>query len=169
MTVHKSSIICLSETYLDSSILFDYNNLETTGYNLIHSDQPSNSKRGGVCIYHKKFLRLRVCYKSLLNKSINFKLKIRDILCRFLALYRSPSQTQDDFLSFSQNFELTLETLSKNKPYVLVATGDFNAKLTHWYSQDTNTFKGISVENVASQFGLHQIIKEPTHILENSS
>ena len=134
MTVHKSSIICLSETYLDSSILFDYNNLETRGYNLIHSDQPSNSKRGGVCIYHKKFLRLRVCYKSLLNKSINFKLKIRDIFCRFLALYRSPSQTQDDFLSFSQNFELTSGKLSESNPYLLVAIGDFNRKLRRWYS-----------------------------------
>ena len=32
----------------------------------------------------------------------------------------------------------------------------------------TLTFEGISVENVASQFGLHQVIKEPKHVLENS-
>ena len=55
VTVHKFSIICLCETYLDSSIPFDDNNLEISGYNLIHSDQPSNSKSGGVCIYYKKF------------------------------------------------------------------------------------------------------------------
>ena len=68
---------------------------------------------------------------------------------------------------FSQNFELTMKKVSENNPYLLVAIGDFiNAKLGHWYSQDT---KGISVENVASQFGLHQIIKELLHILENSS
>ena len=29
--------------------------------------------------------------------------------------------------------------------------------------------KGVSVEGVTSQFGLHQIINEPAHILENSS
>ena len=86
-----------------------------------------------------------------------------------LDLYRSPSQIQDDFLSFSQNFELTLERLSENNPYLLVTTGGFNAKLRHCYSHDTYTFAGISVENVASQFGLHQIIKAPMHILENSS
>ena len=91
-------------------------------------------------------------------------------LCRFVALYKSPNQTQYDFLSFSQNFELTLAKLSENNPYLLAAIGDFiNAKLRHWYSQDTNTFEGISIDNVASQFGLHQIIKEPLHIPENSS
>ena len=67
------------------------------------------------------------------------------------------------FLSFLQNFELTLEKLSENNPYLLVIVGDFSAKLRHWYSQAANTFEGISVENVASQFELHQIINEPTH------
>ena len=38
----------------------------------------------------------------------------------------------------------------------------------YWYSQDTNTLEETLVENVAYQFGLHQIMKEPTHILENS-
>ena len=41
--------------------------------------------------------------------------------------------------------------------------------LRYWYSQNTNILEGISVENVASQLGLHQIIKEPAHILENLS
>ena len=125
---------------------------EISGCNLIRSDRPSKSKRGGVCIYYKNFLPLRVCDRSLLDEWINFELKIGDKLCHFVALYRSPSQIQDDFLSFSENFELTLEKLSEINPYLLVAIGDFNAKLRHWYSQDTNTFEGISVENVASQF-----------------
>ena len=29
--------------------------------------------------------------------------------------------------------------------------------------------QGKTLENVTSQFGLHQVIKEPTHILHNSS
>ena len=72
-------------------------------------------------------------------------------LCDFVALYRSSSQTQDDILSFSQYFELTLGKLSENNSYLLVAIGDSNAELRHWYSQNTNTFEEISVENVASQ------------------
>ena len=61
VTIHKFNIICLSETYLDSSILVDDDNLEISGYNLIHLDHPSNSKRGGVCIYYKNVLLLGVC------------------------------------------------------------------------------------------------------------
>ena len=62
--------------------------------------------------------------------------------------------------------------LSENNPYLLVDIGDFNAKLRHWYSQNTSIFEifeEILVENVACQFGIHQIIEEPTHILGNSS
>ena len=76
MTVHKFDVIYLSETYLDSSIPVDDNNLENSGsipvddnnlensgYNLIRSNHSSNSKRGGVCIYYKNLLPLRVYYK----------------------------------------------------------------------------------------------------------
>ena len=39
-------------------------------------------------------------------------LKIGDKFCNFIALYRSPSQSQGDFETFSDNFEMTLETLA---------------------------------------------------------
>ena len=97
VTVHKLDIIYFSKTYLDSSIQFDDNNLEISGYNLIRSDHVSISKRGDVYIYYKNFLLLRVCDVSLLDECVNFELKIGDKLCRFVALYRPPSQTQDDF------------------------------------------------------------------------
>ena len=98
------------------------------------------------CIYYKKFLPLRVCDVSLLDECINFKLKVGDKFCRFVALYRSPSQTQDNYLSFSQNFELPLEKILENSPHLLVAIGDFNAKLRHWYNQDTNTFRKFQLK-----------------------
>ena len=60
IAIHKFDIICLSETYLDSSTTSDDDNLAISGYNLIRSDHPSNNKRGGVCIYYKNFLPLRV-------------------------------------------------------------------------------------------------------------
>ena len=52
--VYKFDIICLSETYLDSKTLHDDDNLDFSGYNLVRSDHPSNSKRGVVCIYCKE-------------------------------------------------------------------------------------------------------------------
>ena len=58
LAVHKFHIICLSETFLDSSIS-DYDpGLDLDGYNLLGCDHPSNSNRGGVCIYYKYHLPL---------------------------------------------------------------------------------------------------------------
>ena len=42
ISVHKFDIICLSETYLDSTVALDDDNLAIFGYNLIRSDHPSN-------------------------------------------------------------------------------------------------------------------------------
>ena len=46
--------------YLDSSIPSDHVSLELEGYKLNCADHPSNVKRGGVCIYYKKSLPVRV-------------------------------------------------------------------------------------------------------------
>ena len=67
------------------------------------SDHPSNIKRGGVCIYCKETLPLRVININYLNECIRFELKIGDKICRFISLYRSPSQTQDEFDKFADN------------------------------------------------------------------
>ena len=167
VSIRKFDIICLSETYLDSST--DDESLEISGYYLIRSDHPSNKKRGSICIYYKNLLPLKVTSVRLLEECISFDLIISNKLCCFVALYRSPSQSQDDFATFSDNFEMTLDLASKKNPYLLVVLGDFNAKLRQWYDEDSSTSEGILIENITSQFGLHQIINEPTHILENSS
>ena len=60
IAIPNFDIICLSETYLDSSTTSDDDDLAISGYNLIRSDHPSNNKRGGVCFYYKNFLPLRV-------------------------------------------------------------------------------------------------------------
>ena len=87
--------------------------------------------------------------------------------CSFVALYRSPSQSQDDFATFSDNFEMTLDLASKKNLFLLVVLGNFNAKLSPWHDKDSSTSEGTSIENITSQFRLNQIINELTHILEN--
>ena len=46
-------ITCLLETYLDSTIQSNNDNLEIPEYNLVRTDHPSNNKRGGFCIHYK--------------------------------------------------------------------------------------------------------------------
>ena len=51
-SIYRYDFICISETFLDSSFESDDKNLTLEGYNLIRSDHPSNTKRGGVFIYY---------------------------------------------------------------------------------------------------------------------
>ena len=111
ISLNKIDIICLSETYLNSSISPDNDNLELPGYDLVRTDNPTNTKRGGVCIYYHNSLPLKVIDIQLLNECINFEIRIGGKLCSFLCLYRSPSQTRDIFETFADNFELTLDSI----------------------------------------------------------
>ena len=53
LSVQRFDIFCISETYLSSSITEDDDSLQIPAYDLIRSDHPSNSKRGGIAIYYK--------------------------------------------------------------------------------------------------------------------
>ena len=64
---------------------------------------------------------------------------------------------------------MTLELLAQKNHFLFTAIGDFNAKSSNWYNKDKTSFEGNTIENLTSQFGLHHIINEPTHILPNSS
>ena len=93
---------------------------------------------------------------------------VGDKLCDFIAPYRSPSQSQDLFESFKENLELNLESAVQNNPFLVVLLGDFNAKSSNWCKNDITTTEGKAIEKMSSQFGLNQMINEPTHILESS-
>ena len=43
IAVHKFDVICFSETYLDSTLASDDENLEITHYNLVRSDHTANT------------------------------------------------------------------------------------------------------------------------------
>ena len=117
----------MTETYLNSSNSPDDEILEISGYNLVRFDHPLNSKRGGVCIYYKNYLPLRIINVNYLSE-LNFEIIIGNKICNFITLYRSPSQNQDDFQAFIGNLELNLETLAQRNPFLMVVIGDFNAK-----------------------------------------
>ena len=65
--------------------------------------------------------------------------------------------------------ELALDTLTNKNSILIVAIGDFNAKITNWYKNDTTSYEGLKIEAITSQFGLHQLINELTHLTGNSS
>ena len=110
----------MSETYLDPSAPLHDVNLKIQGYELVRSDHPSQHKRGDICIYFRNSLPLKILNIHYLQESVSFELQIGSKICTFVSLYRSPSQTSDDFEKFTDNFELTLDTLAESNSDLVV-------------------------------------------------
>ena len=135
--VQGFDIFYISETHLNSSITEDDDYLQIPGYDLIRSYHPSNSKRGGVAIYYKDFLPLKLIYVNYLSESILYQLQIGSKICNFISLYRSPSQTADNIDSFLDNLQLNLDSTTDNYHFLVVPIGDFNARSSGWCISDT--------------------------------
>ena len=105
----------------------------------------------------------------MLQECINFEIKIADKLYNFISLYRSPSQSKDEFESFADNPELNLYSVVRRNPYLIVVLSDFNAQTKGWYPLGEATYEGTRIDGITSQFGLEQLIHEPTHIIGERS
>ena len=69
-----------------------------------------------------------------------------------------------------KNFELTLDKIHENNPFMTVVLGDFDAKSNNWCKADiTSLVEGSKVDAITSSYGLNQLIQEPTRILNSSS
>ena len=143
--------------------------MEIPGYDLFRADHPPNTKRSDVCIYYKNSLPLNFLNIQYLHECINFEIKIGGKLCRFVSLYHSPGQSQDNFESFAHNLELNIDTATANNTLLTVVLGDFNAKSSLWFKSDKTTYEGSKIDGITSTFGLQQKINELTHIIGDSS
>ena len=161
ISVHKFDIICLSETYINSEIPSDDENLEIAGYNLV-----VKITHLIVNVVESLFTIKAHSYFDYLQELISFELKIGGKCCKFSCLYRLPSQTQDEFETFLKNFKLTLDKIHENNPFMTVVLGDFNA---NYCRADITSLKGSKIYTITSSYGLNQLIQEPTHILNLSS
>ena len=166
---HKFDMICLLETFLDSSIPTNDERLNMKRYKLKIADNPSDSKKGGVGIYYKEFLAVRPVEVKNLNECVIFEVSIKKKRGYVVSLYRSPSQTQDEFDIFLVSFEQLIGDIIAKNPLFVLITGDFNIRSTNWWKNDLSASEGTQVDSLTTSYGLSQIISDPTHILPNSS
>ena len=104
-TINKFDVICLSESYLDSSIASDNDNLNIKGYNLYRADHPNNVKRDGVCAYIRESLPVRCLSNAYLQECLILEISINNKISYVVSLYRSSNQTPDEFDTFINNSE----------------------------------------------------------------
>ena len=103
-----------------------------------------------------------------MHEYINFHLIIGHKLCHVITLYRSTNQAHDEFNSFIKNLELILDKATTYNPFLVVVLGYLNANSCNCCTNDETNFERAKIDTLTSQNGLHQIIKEPTHILDTS-
>ena len=160
-------MIYLFESYLDSSVSSDDDNLYIKDYKLVTADRLENLKRGDVCVYLMESLPVRCLLNPYLKESLTFEVTINSKRGCLVSMYRSPSQNSDDFNSFTTNLEKLVLNISSTNFIIMI--GDFNAKSRNWPYNDTTTAEGTQLHYLTSLYGLKQVITEPTLILENSS
>ena len=165
--MYKHDCICLSETYLDSSVSDSL--LKIDGYNLVRADHPNDTKRGGVCIYYKESLPVRVINLSYFEEALLLEMIYHNKKVILSVIYRSPSQSIIEFDSFLSNLEKLLSDINNRKPALSIITGDFNARSQSWWSNDINTTEGSKLLALSFSNGFSQLIDEPTHIKTNST
>ena len=158
--MHSYDLICLYEAWLDSTTSIDSSDLFLKGYNLHCVGDPGNVKKGGVCVYYKDQL------DQCTVREVTFKNKKKG---HVISLYRSPSQTPDQFDNFLELFEELLQDIFKLKSSFILNSGDFNCRNSNWYLGDPVTREGARLKTLTSFYGLNQLIKTLTHLPQNSA
>ena len=137
ITDQNFDIVYLSETFLNSY------KLKIEGYNLIRSDHPSDSKKGGVCIHYKEHIPL-IRHNDLCT-SDNFlvtEIQSQSENCFLICVSRSLSQSQEEFKIFCTNSDILLNEINDKFPLCLIVTRDFNAHCTNWWKDDITNSAG---------------------------
>ena len=166
-SLYNYDLIGIAETHLDDSI--DQERLILKGYEFINCNHPLNSKRGGVGLYVKDSLPKKERPDiATLPESIVCELNLDRKKYFFVVVYRSPSQDQQEFDNFMNNFELMLSKMSAEEPYADIITGDFNCRSPQWWEQDNENEEGRQFEPLTTDLGLHQLISGPTHMIGQS-
>ena len=112
---------------------------------MIRSDHLNNIRRGGVCLYFKDSLPLKILSVSDLSECLAIEVAYESKKCVFISLYRSPSQDSDDFESFLIKFEHLIDNAISSDPDLVLIFGEFNAKLSSWYGSNKDTLEGIKI------------------------
>ena len=90
-------------------------------------------------------------------------MRIGEKLFNFIILYRSPSQSQDDFEAFMKNLELNLDTILTNHLFLTAVFVISTLSLTFSLKVKKTSYEGSGIVDITFQFN------EPTHLTKNLS
>ena len=160
-------IISLCETSLNDTNVSLVPEMED--YTFIPANHPDNVTHGGVGLFHKNSLPVKVRGDLSFDESIVLELKFQRKRIFFTVLYRSPSfkHNSPQFHQFISNFKNLHSSINAEKPYAMFFTGDFNGHSQLWWSDGDTNAEGREIEELFNELNLTQIISEPTNFTPN--
>ena len=168
-SVHYFDIITISESMLDQSISDDSIFIEGFSREIYRSDHPSNSKTGGVCVYFREGLPIkRRSDLELLQELIVTELTLSRKKIFLITLYRSPSQTSEQYENVIDRLQVMINRVRGERPYCLIITGDFTCRSSQWWEHDAENLEGSVLDELIETNDLYQLINEPTNIRDES-
>ena len=102
-----------------------------------------------------------------------FKCLILEIKCNgksviLTTLYRTSSQSTDEFNNFLSKFEDNSFLIISKKNFLTYILVDYNAMSSQWCLNNKSSPENLQIESLTSYYGLTQVINETTHLLSNS-
>ena len=168
-SIHKFDLIALSETYLNNSISNEDIPLQGFSHNVFRSDHPSNAKRGGVCLYYKEKLSIKQRPDlQILSECVVAEITSNRKKIFFVVLYRSHSQSFQQFKQFLDGVESMISNIKTLKPHCLVITGDFNCRSSKWWAEDNENLEGMELNDLLDSLNMSRVINQPTHVRLNT-
>ena len=131
-TIYTKILICLSETYLDSSYVDDDTGLNLKDFSLIRENNPRYCKRGRISIHFKEHLYVRPVNPLNLHECLVLEINIQNKKGWVFSPYRSPSQSKDEFDQFLMNFEQLIFDRMIQNPHFMLVTVDVNVRSSSW-------------------------------------
>ena len=119
------------------------------GYSLIRADHRDDVKTGGVWLYFKENLTLKVIDNSFIAQCTVCEITLQNQKGYVVVTYRSPSQSSTEFLS---NFNKLLNLIKQFRPSFTIILGDFNARSKSWWPEDVRSHEGTHTESLTTTY-----------------
>ena len=168
-SLHNYDLIAVNETCINDTVEIPEVLLEN--YTFINSNSTMNTRRGGVGLFYRNNLPLKVRNDLSFPECIVVELIIKRKSLFFTTLYRSPAfnHNSPEFDLFVENFKNLYNNIHAEKPLAIFFSGDFNAHSISWWPGGNNTPEGKKLDELFTTLGLHQIIHEPTNFEPNKN
>ena len=165
-TVHNFDLLAICESSLSTRIPNDKIFIHGFSPDPFRADKPLYAHNGSVCLYYKENISLkRRTDLELLAETIVVELSKKNNKKLFFTVsYRHPNQSLDETESY---FSSLNDIIEKEKPKAIILTGDFNARPSFVWVNDTSEgriFPEVSISN-----NLEQLVNEPTHIHDDGT